>query len=182
MQHEDYLLWRLRDKPGQSTLALFPPQAVGRSATAAGTALEYETLHQPAACLGGNPEPGSELRHEAEVTPAEQLPNHPEAGHTADMAGNAAEEIRGPSGYATATEHPEHHVAPSPGVLKRSRADYEGVGDSLGEGQPVSESPTQSGQHDANLAGTPMRQQQDMTSPGQSYTGIHKSQLGAGVL
>lgn len=43
MQHEDYVLWRLRDQPGQSTLSEFRPQPLGRTAAFAAD------VHQPAA-------------------------------------------------------------------------------------------------------------------------------------
>ena len=50
-QHEDYVLWRLRDTPGQSTLSEFRPQPVSRSSHLADRNGQTATnaYHQPAA-------------------------------------------------------------------------------------------------------------------------------------
>lgn len=47
LQHNDYLLWRLRDKPGQSTLGAFEAQPVSRTSVLNPDTLEG-TVHQPA--------------------------------------------------------------------------------------------------------------------------------------
>lgn len=46
MQHEGYVLWRLRDTPGQSTLTAFPVQPVNRSVPVASE--DAKTHHRPA--------------------------------------------------------------------------------------------------------------------------------------
>ena len=51
LQHNDYLLWRLRDKPGQSTLGAFEAQPLTRTAAFLEETLDTQNpnLHRPAA-------------------------------------------------------------------------------------------------------------------------------------
>lgn len=50
LQHNDYLLWRLRDKPGQSTLGAFEAQPVSRSSVLHADVAKVapDAVHQPA--------------------------------------------------------------------------------------------------------------------------------------